>query len=117
MSLSDFANVRHSMRADLRSVLDGRTVPIYMVAVCFILVIPFSSDYFKERPIHLSIATTIAAASFAVCLGSNNHIVQYVFLCFAVGGIYAAPPLALTWTSNVISWPSEKRAVTQAFVK
>lgn len=34
----------------------------------------------------------------------------------AIGGIYACAPLVLVWTSNVICWPAEKRAVTQAFV-
>lgn len=37
--------------------------------------------------------------------------------CFAVAGIYACAPLTLVWTSNIISWPAEKRAITQAFVK
>jgi hypothetical protein len=49
-------------------------------------------------------------------LGNDNLKVQYAFLCFAVGGIYASCPLVLVWTSNVVSWPAEKRAVTQAFV-
>lgn len=92
------------------------TIPIYIVAVVFILVIPFSSDLCKERGFHLAAAMGISALSFIVLIACQNYHVQYVFLCFGVGGIYASAPLALVWTSNIISWPAEKRAVTQAFV-
>lgn len=33
-----------------------------------------------------------------------------------VGARYACAHLVLVWTSNVICWPAEKRAITQAFV-
>jgi hypothetical protein len=121
------------------------TVPIYVVAAVFIIVIPFSSDIRKERPFHLAYAMAISCVSFAVPLGTANPTLQYVFLCFGVGsvcffsllprpyhkvmltfglplsptslsGIFASAPLVLVWTSNVISWPSEKRAIAQAFV-
>ncbi len=92
------------------------TIPIYMVAVIFILVIPFSSDLRKERGFHLAGAMAISAVSFIVLIACQHRKVQYAFLCFGVGGIYASAPLVLVWTSNIISWPAEKRAVTQAFV-
>jgi hypothetical protein len=92
------------------------TAPIYCVAVVFILVIPFSSDLRNERGYHLAGSMGFGAVCFAVLIATQNRTVQYIFLCFGVGAIYASAPLALVWTSNVISWPAEKRAVTQAFV-
>jgi predicted MFS family arabinose efflux permease len=89
---------------------------IYMVAVVGIVVIPMSSDRFKERPIHISISMGLGAACFAVLIATQNAKIQYVFLCFGVAFIYANAPLVLVWTSNIISYPAEKRAITQAFV-
>jgi predicted MFS family arabinose efflux permease len=87
-----------------------------MVAVVGILVIPISSDRFKERPFHIAGSMAAGAACFAVLIATQNRKVQYVFLCFGVAFIYANAPLVLVWTSNIISYPAEKRAITQAFV-
>lgn len=38
------------------------------------------------------------------------------FLCFAVGGVYAACPLTLMWVANSIPHPSEKRGIAIAIV-
>lgn len=92
------------------------TIPVYMVAFVFILAVPFSSDKLRDRAFHLSGATLLGAISFAICIGSRNPHVQYVFICFGFGAIYCSAPLVLVWTSNIISYPAEKRAVTQAFV-
>ncbi|KAJ9094626.1 hypothetical protein QFC19_007839 [Naganishia cerealis] len=95
---------------------EGCHLQIYMVAVVGILVIPMSSDRFKERPFHISISMGLGAGCFAVLIATQKHIIQYVFLCFGVALIYANAPLVLVWTSNIISYPAEKRAITQAFV-
>jgi predicted MFS family arabinose efflux permease len=87
-----------------------------MVAVVGILVIPISSDRLKERPWHITISMAAGAGCFAVLVATQNAKVQYVFLCFGVAFIYANAPLVLVWTSNIISYPAEKRAITQAFV-
>lgn len=87
-----------------------------MVAVVGIVIIPMSSDRFKERPFHIATSMAMGAACFAVLIATQNHKVQYVFLCFGVAFIYANAPLVLVWTSNIISYPAEKRAITQAFV-
>ncbi|KAJ9119048.1 hypothetical protein QFC22_003539 [Naganishia vaughanmartiniae] len=92
------------------------TIPIYMVAVVGIIVIPISSDRFKERPFHIAVSMAMGAVCFAVLIATQNHKVQYVFLSFGIAFIYANAPLVLVWTSNIISYPAEKRAITQAFV-
>jgi peptidoglycan/LPS O-acetylase OafA/YrhL len=87
-----------------------------MVAVVGILVVPFSSDLRKERAWHITCTMLFGAVCFAVLMGVTNHKVQYAFLCFGVAAIYSNPPLVLVWTSNIISWPAEKRAISQAWV-
>ncbi|GHJ88969.1 hypothetical protein NliqN6_5371 [Naganishia liquefaciens] len=92
------------------------TIPIYMVAVVGIIIIPMSSDRTKERAWHITISMLGGAACFAVLIATQHPKVQYAFLCFGVAAIYANPPLVLVWTSNIIAYPAEKRAITQAFV-
>lgn len=92
------------------------TAPIYAVALVAILVFCWSSDYFQERSKHLAAAAGLATVMFALLVGVLDNTARYVFLCFAVAGVYAACPLISIWVSNAIPHPSEKRAIAQAFV-
>ncbi|KAK7041458.1 hypothetical protein VNI00_009324 [Paramarasmius palmivorus] len=92
------------------------TIPIYMVALVFILAFCFTSDIRKERGNYVTIASLVAGVSFIITVAVNDNHVKYAFLCFAVGGVYAACPLTLLWVSSVIDHPAEKRAVAIAFV-
>ncbi|KAJ1561486.1 hypothetical protein HK405_003786 [Cladochytrium tenue] len=92
------------------------TIPPYLVAAVFIIGLGFLSDRTGERALVISSATAMAAICFVVDLTSYNTHVQYAFLCFAIGGVWASCFLVLVYLSNVIAWPSEKRAVSQAFV-
>ncbi|KAF9269899.1 MFS general substrate transporter [Marasmius fiardii PR-910] len=92
------------------------TIPIYMVALVFILFFCFLSDLRKERGNYVSITSLIAGVGFIITVAVNDNHVKYTFLCFAVGGVYAACPLTLLWVSGVIDHPAEKRAVAIAFV-
>jgi len=71
------------------------TIPIYVVALVFILVFCFASDILKERGNFITLAAGISGISFIICVAVNNEKVKYAFLCFAVGGVYAACPLTL----------------------
>lgn len=82
----------------------------------FIPIVCFHSDYRQERGFHIAGTAVITGACFAAIMGISNQKVQYALLCFAVAGIYVCIPLVLVWTSNIVSWPAEKRAVTQATV-
>ncbi|KAK1222822.1 hypothetical protein PQX77_014244 [Marasmius sp. AFHP31] len=93
------------------------TIPIYGVALVFILTFCFLSDIRKERGNYITLTCLIAGVSFIITVAvSDNLKVKYAFLCFAVGGVYAACPLTLLWVSGVIDHPAEKRAVSIAFV-
>ncbi|KIY44671.1 MFS general substrate transporter [Fistulina hepatica ATCC 64428] len=92
------------------------TIPIYAVAFIFILLFCFISDIRKERGNYISITAGIACISFIITVAVDNEHVKYAFLCFAVGGIYAACPLTLLWVAKIIAFPAEKRAIAIAIV-
>lgn len=71
------------------------TIPIYMVALVFILTFCFISDFRKERGNYVSITSAIAGICFIIVVAVGNVHVKYAFLCFAVGGVYATCPLTL----------------------
>lgn len=108
--------VSSATRSARRPVQLTASSQIYMVAVVGILTIPISSDRTKERAWHITISMLAGAGCFAVIIATQNPKVQYAFLCFGVAAIFANPPLVLVWTSNIIAYPAEKRAITQAWV-
>ena len=96
--------------------LQYMTIPIYGVAFFCIIIFCFLSDWKKERSLFIFIAAAVAAFSFIVTASVSSLKVKYAFLCFAVGGVYAASPLTLPWVSSVFRYPAEKRAVAIAVV-
>ncbi|THH19142.1 hypothetical protein EW146_g1970 [Bondarzewia mesenterica] len=92
------------------------TIPIYMVALVGIVAFCFVSDWRKERGHYITISSLVAGVSFIIIVSVDNHKVKYAFLCFAVGGVYAACPLTLLWVSGLIAHPAEKRAIAIALV-
>jgi hypothetical protein len=96
------------------STIQYMTVPIYATCIILVLIVCNHSDYRRDRAWHLVFCGLLSAVSFAIIMGVQNRIAQYVFLCFAAAGIWSAIPLILVWVSNVITWPGEKRAIAQA---
>ena len=98
------------------SAIQYMTIPIYSVAFIGIVMFGFLSDWKKERALFISIGAAIAAFSFIITASVGSPKVKYAFLCFAIGGVYAAAPLTLLWISSVFRYPAEKRAVGIALV-
>ena len=96
--------------------LQFMTIPIYSVAFIGIVVFSVLSDWKKERALFVSLAAAIATLSFIITASASLPKVKYAFMCFAVGGVYAASPLTLLWVSSVFRYPAEKRAVAIAIV-
>lgn len=92
------------------------TVPIYMVTLVFSLGIAWSADRHRERALHIAIPIAFSGLFFILSLAILNEHARYVFLCFGFAGVWGVLPQILAWTPNIISYPDEKRAVTQAFV-
>ncbi|KGQ12572.1 putative transporter [Beauveria bassiana D1-5] len=92
------------------------TVPIYAVAAVCLNIIAWSSDRHIERRWHIAGALAIGFVGSVVCAAVQHAVVRYVMICFIAAGIWSAVPLILTWTSDVISLPPEKRAIVLALV-
>ncbi|KAH8827214.1 major facilitator superfamily domain-containing protein [Flagelloscypha sp. PMI_526] len=93
------------------------TIPVYATAFVCILTFCFASDWKKDRPTFITIAALLSCVCFIIIVSiTSSNVAKFVFLCFAVGGIYAACPLTLLWVSWIIDHPAEKRAVAIALV-
>lgn len=92
------------------------TVPIYAVAAVCLIVVAWSSDRHVERRWHVVGPLAVGFACSVVCAAVQTAVVRYVMVCFVAAGIWSALPLILSWTSNAITLPPEKRAIVLAMV-
>lgn len=87
------------------------TFPPYVLAAIGSLVVAGSSDRFRERGWHYSVAVLIGMTGYIVCLITTNHHARYGASFLYVGGIFSANPLMIGWLSNILGKTPEKRAV------
>ncbi|KAK3635426.1 hypothetical protein LTR56_014710 [Elasticomyces elasticus] len=73
-----------------------------------------SSDRSGDRRWHLTAGLGFAFTSGLVVAFAENVGARYAFICFFVGSVYSTLPLILTWLTELISTPSEKRGVAIA---
>ena len=78
------------------------TIPLYACAFVFILAAAWGSDHYQNKPMFISGLALFGTVCFIICVASTNHMVQYVFIIFGLGCIYATCPLILIWVSNSI---------------
>ncbi|KAK5692165.1 hypothetical protein LTR97_011339 [Elasticomyces elasticus] len=90
------------------------TIPVWVVATVFLLVVSQSSDRSGDRRWHLTAGLGFAFTSGLVVAFAENVGARYAFICFFVGSVYSTLPLILTWLTELISTPSEKRGVAIA---
>lgn len=76
----------------------------------------YSADRFSERRFHVTGALFVGFISCVLAATIPSTTVRYIMICFTASGIWSALPLILTWTSNVIDLPAEKRAIVLAIV-
>ncbi|KFY16962.1 hypothetical protein V492_00971 [Pseudogymnoascus sp. VKM F-4246] len=92
------------------------TIPIYCVALVIVLICCFSSDLQNERPKHIMVMALISTVSLIIVAAIENPKARYVFLAFGAAGIWCCSPLTLSYLSNIICRPMEKRAVSIGIV-
>jgi MFS family permease len=92
------------------------TVPPYIFACGFSLLMALHSDKTKERPIHLSIAAIISLIGFIILGTSHNAILSYLATFLCTSGLWSLSPILLTWVTDIFAFPQEKRLVAQAMV-
>ncbi|KAL2127173.1 hypothetical protein VTI74DRAFT_11209 [Chaetomium olivicolor] len=87
------------------------TIPIYMVALVIVLGCCFSSDLLNERPKHIMAMGAMSTIALIITATVTNSKARYAFLAIGASGIWACSPLILSYLSNTICRPAEKRAV------
>lgn len=90
------------------------SVPLWVMATTFLVIVPQSSDRFKERRWHVAGGLALGFLSAIICFQVEDDKTRYVFLGFCISGVYMSLPLILTWVSETMQLPAEKRAVSIA---
>ncbi|KAI9451630.1 MFS general substrate transporter [Lactarius psammicola] len=89
------------------------TVPPYACSFVFSIVSAYFCDKYKNRGVMATVCALIAAAGYAIFLGSNNKNTNYGALFLQIIGSYAASPCLLTWNANNVQ-PHYRRATAIA---
>lgn len=92
------------------------TIPIWMVAAVFLVILSFTADRSRDRRWHIAACLGLTFICTIVCITVSDTKILYAMLCLYIAGLYTALPLILSWTSETIALPSEKRAVVVALV-
>jgi predicted MFS family arabinose efflux permease len=92
------------------------TVPIWTTGGICMLALSYTSDKTQDRRWHIFGLFTAPIIACLVSLFVDQGAAKYAMMCFLIAGIYTAVPLILNWASEVISFPSQKRSVSIAFI-
>ncbi|PYI11228.1 putative pantothenate transporter [Aspergillus sclerotiicarbonarius CBS 121057] len=88
------------------------TIPIYACAVVSLLLVGFSSDYFRKRGVFLAISYGVIAAGWIMMLVSEDRHVCMAALYLVAVGTYPAVILTLGWmNSNFIGFTKRAGAL------
>ncbi|ETN41294.1 uncharacterized protein HMPREF1541_03229 [Cyphellophora europaea CBS 101466] len=90
------------------------TVPVWVVGTVFLIVLPYTADRLEDRRWHTAGALALAFMSAIICFQVEHDATRYTFLSFCIAGVYTSLPLTMTWVSETIGLPAEKRAVSIA---
>jgi hypothetical protein len=89
------------------------TVPPYVFSFVFSIVSAYFCDKYKNRSVMATVCALIAAAGYAMFLGSDNKNTNYGALYLQIVGSYAAAPCLSTWNANNVQ-PHYRRATAIA---
>ncbi|KAJ3779191.1 major facilitator superfamily domain-containing protein [Lentinula raphanica] len=95
------------------------TVAPNIVGTVALLVLTFSSDYFRERSIHVAIPLAVSLSGFVVlgCIDPIAHRGVAYFACFLLTAGASAPSvLVATWYNNNTPQESRRAVVTAVMV-
>lgn len=90
------------------------SIPIWVVGTVFLVVLSQSSDRSGDKRWHLVGGLTCAFASGLIVAFGDNAAARYAFICFFIGGVYGTLPMILTWLTEFMPTPQEKRSVAIA---
>jgi MFS family permease len=87
------------------------SVPIWVVGTIFLCILPITADRFNDRRWHICGGLALAFLSAIICFEVEHDATRYAFLAFCIAGVYSTLPLIMTWASEILEFPAEKRAV------
>jgi len=89
------------------------TVPPYVCSFVFSIVSAYYCDKYKSRGLMATFCALLAAAGYALFLGSKNKNTDYGALYLQIVGSYAIAPCISTWNANNVQ-PHYRRATAVA---
>ncbi|KAI0037051.1 MFS general substrate transporter [Vararia minispora EC-137] len=93
------------------------TVPPYACSFVVSILCSYASDRMKQRGAMATIMSLVAAAGYAIFLGTSNMHANYGALFLQIIGVYSIAPCLSTWNANNVQ-PHVRRAtgIALAFV-
>lgn len=78
------------------------TVPPYACAFVLMFLTSYSSDYFRERGLHITVLSIIAAISYITIANLEETALhaKYGLICLSTACVYATYPPSHAWAAN-----------------
>jgi len=91
------------------------TVPPYVVACCWAILMAWCSDHFQQRGYFILSGTLMAIVGYTILVTVEQQAVKYFAVFLAAAGAFPLGPAFLAWGLNNAAGPSI-RAVTGGFI-
>ncbi|KZP00664.1 major facilitator superfamily transporter [Calocera viscosa TUFC12733] len=98
------------------AIAQAMSSPPYVWAGIFVMTNGFLCDWDQQRGWHAAVPITIAGVGFILLAKLTNNAVKYFALFLCGAGVWAPVPILLSWLSDTMRWPPEKRAFAIGFV-
>ncbi|KZT52150.1 MFS general substrate transporter [Calocera cornea HHB12733] len=98
------------------AVAQAMSSPPYVWAGIFVMTNGFLCDWDQQRAWHSAVPITIAGIGFILLTKVTNDAVKYFALFLCGAGVWAPVPILLSWLSDTMRFPPEKRAFAIGFV-
>ncbi|KAL0930162.1 allantoate transport protein [Colletotrichum truncatum] len=87
------------------------SVPPFVVGTVGLLIIVWSSDYFKERSLHTVGGMCLGIAGCIVMATSTNTQLRYGFAHVCMAGVFVGGPLLAVWLAGNTPWKGTRSVV------
>ena len=92
------------------------TAPPFLLCTITMFINGWHSDRTGDRCWHIVGPLCITIVSMVIAIATTNTAARYVAMMLMPGSFYAAAIVTLTWISNSMPRPTQKRAVAYAYI-
>lgn len=92
------------------------TCPPYLIAGIFTIPYSYSSGFFNERTVHITLSKLVAIAGFILACATLNIPTRYFAMCLFSIGTYCVSSIILSWAASILGQTSEKKAVALSII-